>query len=100
MQEGARTGPHAENILRDVGVGRGAPALRRTTMPYQQIKFYQAGSFVVGNRLLDPERALGAGPDGPLEHASPPATAPARAAARRSAPATRSTPRCAPPTGS
>ncbi len=25
-------------------------------MPYQQIKFYQAGSFVVGNRLLDPER--------------------------------------------
>ena len=24
-------------------------------MPYQQIKFYQAGSFVVGNRLLDPE---------------------------------------------
>jgi pyruvate ferredoxin oxidoreductase beta subunit len=24
-------------------------------MPYQQVKFYQAGSFVVGNRLLDPE---------------------------------------------
>ena len=24
-------------------------------MPYQQIKFYQAGSFVAGNRLLDPE---------------------------------------------
>jgi pyruvate ferredoxin oxidoreductase beta subunit len=24
-------------------------------MPYQQIKFYQAGSFAVGNRLLDPE---------------------------------------------
>ena len=23
-------------------------------MPYQQIKFYQAGSYVVGNRLLDP----------------------------------------------
>src|SRR3954462_5689096 len=23
-------------------------------MPYQQIKFYQAGSFVAGNRLLDP----------------------------------------------
>jgi pyruvate ferredoxin oxidoreductase beta subunit len=25
-------------------------------MPLQQIKFYQAGSFVVGNRLLDPEQ--------------------------------------------
>src|SRR6476620_5291582 len=25
-------------------------------MPYQQIKFYQAGSFAVGNRLLDPEQ--------------------------------------------
>jgi len=24
-------------------------------VPYQQIKFYQAGSFVVGNRLLEPE---------------------------------------------
>jgi pyruvate ferredoxin oxidoreductase beta subunit len=24
-------------------------------MPYQQIKFYQAGSYVAGNRLLDPE---------------------------------------------
>ena len=27
-------------------------------MPYQQIKFYQAGSFVVGNRLLDARSAL------------------------------------------
>ena len=25
-------------------------------MPYQPIKYYQAGSFVVGNRLLDPEQ--------------------------------------------
>src|ERR671922_2669501 len=25
-------------------------------MPYQQIKFYQSGSFAVGNRLLDPEQ--------------------------------------------
>ena len=25
-------------------------------MPYQPIKFYQTGSFAVGNRLLDPER--------------------------------------------
>ena len=25
-------------------------------MPYQPIKFYQTGSFAVGNRLLDPEQ--------------------------------------------
>jgi pyruvate ferredoxin oxidoreductase beta subunit len=25
-------------------------------MPYQQVKFYQAGSFVAGNRLLDPDQ--------------------------------------------
>jgi pyruvate ferredoxin oxidoreductase beta subunit len=25
-------------------------------VPLQQIKFYQAGSFVAGNRLLDPEQ--------------------------------------------
>ena len=37
-------------------------------MPYQQIKFYQAGSFVAGNRLLDPGAALGAGAHGALEH--------------------------------
>ena len=24
-------------------------------MPFQKIKFYQSGSYVVGNRLLDPE---------------------------------------------
>ena len=47
-----RSGPHAENMLRDIGaVARGAGL-----MPYQPIKFYQAGSFVVGNRLLDPEQ--------------------------------------------
>ena len=38
-------------------------------MPEQQIKLYQLGTFAVGNRLLDPERALGAGSDGALEHA-------------------------------
>ena len=69
-------------------------------MPYQQIKFYQAGSFVVGNRLLDPDAALGPGRRAALQLAHLRATAPARAAARRSAPATRSTPRCAPPTAS
>ena len=30
-------------------------------MPFQPIKFYQAGSFVAGNRLLDSRTALGAG---------------------------------------
>jgi pyruvate ferredoxin oxidoreductase beta subunit len=33
-------------------------------MAYQQIKFYQAGSFVAGNRLLDPDqRTVQSGPD-------------------------------------
>jgi pyruvate ferredoxin oxidoreductase beta subunit len=43
-------------------------------MPYKQIKFYQAGSFAVGNRLLDPEERT------VQSHTE------------------RSTPRCAPPT--
>ncbi len=64
------------------------------------IRFYQTGSFAVGNRLLDPEqRSVQAGDRAhQLDHLR--ATAPARAAARRSARATRSTPRCAPPTAS
>ena len=51
-----RSGPHAENILRDVGVGRPA-ALEEVGMPFQPVKFYQVGSFVAGNRLLDPTSA-------------------------------------------
>ena len=30
-------------------------------MPVQRIKFYQTGSFAVGNRLLDPDQQSGAG---------------------------------------
>ena len=30
-------------------------------MPEQRIKFFQVGSFAVGNRLLDPDAAAGAG---------------------------------------
>ena len=65
-------------------------------MPYQPIKYYQAGSFVVGNRLLDPEqRTVQADPRRSNTLTS--ATARARAAARRSAPATSSTRRCGRP---
>ncbi|MCK7496864.1 MAG: thiamine pyrophosphate-dependent enzyme [Comamonadaceae bacterium] len=63
-------------------------------MSYQPIKFYQTGTFTVGNRLLPTEAALGAGEHASAPTRSTPATAPARAAARRSARATRSTPRC------
>ena len=50
-----RSGPHAENMLRDLGiVGRGV-ALRRSRMATQQIKLYQVGTFAVGNRLLSPD---------------------------------------------
>jgi pyruvate ferredoxin oxidoreductase beta subunit len=60
------------------------------------IKFYQTGTFTVGNRLLAPEqRSVQASPE--RSNSLTPATAPARAAARRWARATRSTPRCAPP---
>ena len=67
------------------------------TMAEQPIKFYQVGSFAVGNRLLDPDAAHRAGAHRSARTRSPRATAPARAAARRSAPATCSTPRCARP---
>ena len=60
------------------------------------MKFYQTGSFAVGNRLLDPDqrtcRPTRAGPT-----RSPPATGPARAAARRWAPGTCWTRRCGRP---
>ena len=103
MAAGGRSGPHAENILRDVGIVAREAALEevptRQPRPQQQVKFYQVGSFVVGNRLLDPEqRSVQARME--RSNTSPPATAPARAAARRSAPATPSTRRCGPPAAS
>ena len=49
---------------------------------------YQVGSFAVGNRLLAPEQRTGAGRRRCAPTRSPRAIAPARAAARRSAPAT------------
>ena len=69
------------------------------SVPHQQIKFYQVGSFVAGNRLLDPSSARSRRAWSARTR-SPPATAPARAAARRSALATRSTRPCARPRGS
>ena len=64
---------------------RRPPALGGRPMPYQQIKFYQAGSFVVGNRLLDAGAALGAGAHGALElaHLRPPRLSGLRRGARR-----------------
>ena len=62
----------------------------------QPVKFYQTGTFTVGNRLLDQESAHGAGQHGRAPTRSIPAIAPARVAARRSARAMQSTPPCAP----
>ncbi len=45
-----RSGPIAENLLRDIG-GK----VRGDSMT-QEIKFYQTGTFTVGNRLLDPDQ--------------------------------------------
>ena len=88
-RDGERPGPHAENILRDLGIVAGGAGMSET-------RFYQTGTFAVGNRLLErPRRRYRPTPSAPTR--SPRATAPARAAARRSARATRSTPRCAPP---
>ena len=51
------SGPHAENILRDVGAGRGGPGMSESTsMTAPAIRFYQTGSLAVGNRLLDPDQ--------------------------------------------
>ena len=64
----------------------------------QKLRFYQNGTFTVGNRLVsDDERAVQARIDrsNALDLR---ATAPARAAARRWARATPSTPRCGPAT--
>ena len=63
-------------------------------------KFYQNGTFTVGNRLLAPSAAHRPGLDRPLELAQLAATAPARDAARRSARAMPSTRRCARPAAS
>ena len=52
-----RSGPHAENILRDLG----AVAARAELMPYQQIKFYQVGTLRGRQPAARPRAALGAG---------------------------------------
>ena len=81
--------------------GRGGPGMRSARcMTAPAIKFYQTGSFAVGNRLLDPDQRSVQADERRAPTRSPAGTAPARAAARRSARATRSTRRCAPPTAS
>ena len=56
-----RPGPHAENILRDIGTVAAGRTSHGEAMACQEIKFYQTGSFAVGNRLLDPEQRTRAG---------------------------------------
>jgi hypothetical protein len=49
----------AEGILRDIGtVASGCPWLggQRMTMEQTVVKFYQTGTFTVGNRLLAPDQ--------------------------------------------
>jgi hypothetical protein len=59
----------------------------------QRVKFYQTGTFTVGNRLLDVSvRSVQS--DTTATTRSTPGTARARGAARRWAHATPSTPRC------
>jgi hypothetical protein len=50
-----RSGPHAENILRDIG-SVAASAHGGGPMSAEKLKLYQVGTFAVGNRLLDPEQ--------------------------------------------
>ncbi len=58
MKEHRRSGPIAENILRDIGSARRS-GRRKEQMSQQPIKFYQTGTFTVGNRLLeDDERSV------------------------------------------
>ena len=80
------------------------------SFPLQAVKFYQTGTFTVGNRLLaEDERSVQAKlrrtstasrPTGRGRTRSIPAIAPARAVAKRWGRATRSTRRCARPTTS
>ena len=54
MQEGLPSGPHAENMIRDLGIVAARAALGGgRDVPDQEVKLYQTGTFVVGNRLLD-----------------------------------------------
>ena len=87
-----RSGPHAENILRDSARGAPTDAVPADqVLPDRQLRGRQPAA--------RPRAALRAGRHWALERADVAGTAPARAAARRSARATCSTPRCAPPSG-
>jgi hypothetical protein len=68
MAGSRRSGPHAENILRDLGTVASRIGMRRL-YDAQPVRFYQTGSFAVGNRLLDP---------GEPRSSSPARTAPTR----------------------
>ena len=53
---GGRTGPHAENILRDIGIVAARLALRSAMADRARSSSTRSGTFAVGNRLLDPEQ--------------------------------------------
>ena len=96
----AAPGPTAEAILRRLGTVASryrAEAPGALAMERRRVKFYQTGTFTVGNRLLAEDAALGAGEHAIAPTRSIPAIAPARAAAKRSARAMRSMRRCGRP---
>ena len=64
----ARTGP-LRPARREHAARRRHRRGRVDLMPYQPVKFYQSGSFAVGNRLLDPEQRTVQSDPRALEHA-------------------------------
>ena len=91
----AARGPTAEEHPARRRHRRIAHRLRPTMTHDQPVKFYQTGTFTVGNRLLGRSSARCRPTCERTQLAQLRAIARARAAARRSARATRSTPRCA-----
>ena len=92
-----RSGPHAENILRDLGIVAAQGRLRGGAVPSSRSSSTRRAASRSATGCSTPSSAR-CRPTRSARTRSPPATAPARAAARRSARATRSTPRCARPT--
>ena len=85
MASSRSSGPHAENILRDIGAVAAGPVRSRADERTTRIRFYQTGSFAVGNRLLDPEQRSRAVRRGAhqLDHLRPPRLPGLRRGARR-----------------
>ena len=54
--ETRRPGPHAENMLRDLGAVAARAGVRSRRCPTSRSSSTRPGTFAVGNRLLDPEQ--------------------------------------------